>query len=251
MNKDAKYIVSFTTFGPRVENSVEMVNALKNQTFQDFKVVMTLYKDDINNIGPKMEKLINDGEVELIVADEDLGSHLKYFYAMKKYPYMPIITLDDDRRYDPKTLEHLVTAHNAAKQFGTKAIICNWGTRMWKTLNQVPPMTSWPLLNLGEFSYLGMAEGFMGILYPAACFKDLDKYLPLIRKIPHDDDLVLKAIEVQEKIPVLRTVMQITNPEANNIDAQSSYNLHNNENTWNKRNENVAFLNPYFMEAFK
>ena len=110
MINDAKYIVSFTTFGPRVENSVEMVNALKNQTFKDFKVVMTLYKDDINNIGPKMEKLINDGEVELIVADEDLGSHLKYFYAMKKCPYMPIITLDDDRRYDSKTLEYLVSA---------------------------------------------------------------------------------------------------------------------------------------------
>ena len=251
MNKDAKFIVSFTTFGPRVENSVEMIESLKKQQFQDFRIVMTLYKDDIKNIGPNMQKLIDNGEVELIVADEDLGSHLKYFYAMKKYPYMPIITVDDDRKYDEKALLHLASAQQFFVQRGEKVITCNWGTRMWRTPNSVPPMTSWPLLNLGELSYFGMAEGFMGICYPANCFSDLDKYLPLIRKIPHDDDLVLKAIGIKENVPVFRTTMPIVNPEANNVNSQMEFNLHNNENTWNKRNENVAFLNPYFLEAFK
>ena len=102
------FIVSFTTFGPRVENSVEMIKSLDNQTFKDFKIVMTLYKDDVQHIGPKMKALIDSGKVELIVADKNLGSHLKYFYAMKKYGYMPIITVDDDRNYDHKTLEYLI-----------------------------------------------------------------------------------------------------------------------------------------------
>ena len=245
------FIVSFTTFGPRVENSVEMIKSLDNQTFKDFKIVMTLYKDDVQHIGPKMKALIDSGKVELIAADKNLGSHLKYFYAMKKYGYMPIITVDDDRYYDSDALEHLVNGHKALLQCGQKAIVCNWGTRMWKSINVVPPMTSWSLLNLGEVSFLGMAEGFMGILYPANCFSDLDKYLPLIEFMPHDDDLVLKAIGIKEKVSVMRSLKKIVNPEANNVDSQMKFNLHNNENTWEKRNQNVAKLNPYFLEAFK
>lgn len=245
------FIVSFTTFGPRVENSVEMIKSLDNQTFKDFKIVMTLYKDDVQHIGPKMKALIDSGKVELIVADKNLGSHLKYFYAIKKYGYIPIITVDDDRNYDPKTLEYLIQGHQALLQCGKKGIVCNWGTRMWSSINHVPPMTTWPLLNLGELSMFGMAEGFQGILYPANCFSDLDKYLPLIEKIPHDDDLVLKAIGVKEKIPVLRSVKPLKDPKQEDIPEMMQYNMHNNENTWEKRNKYVEFLNPYFMEAFK
>lgn len=251
MNKDANYIVAFTSFGKRIENAVDMIDSLKKQKFQDFRIVMTLYKDDVQNIGPRMQQLIDAGEVELIVADEDLGSHLKYFYVMKKYPYMPIITVDDDRNYMDITLQCLVQAHEVAESRFQKLIICNWGTRMWRSLNQVPPMTAWPLLNLGEVSFFGMAEGFQGILYPANCFSDLDKYLPLIRKIPHDDDLVLKAIGIKEKVSVMRSMKPFTDPKAEDVPSQMPYNMHNNENTWNKRNDNVAFLNPYFLEAFR
>lgn len=249
--KDAKYIVAFTTFGQRVENAVDMIAALKRQTYQNFRIVMTLYKDDVKNIGSRMKPLIDSGEVELIVADKDLGSHLKYFYVMKKYPYMPIITVDDDRDYLDVTLQYLVEAYEAAVSRCQKVIVCNWGTRMWKNLACVPPMTAWPLLNLGEVSQFGMAEGFQGILYPPNCFSDLDKYLPLIEKIPHDDDLVLKAIGVKEHVPVMRSMKPFTDPKAEDMASQMPFNMHNNENTWKKRNENVAFLNPYFLEVFK
>lgn len=57
---------------------------------------MTLYKDDIKNIPEDLKFLIDEQFVELIVADKDLGPHLKYFYAMKKYKENPIITVDDD-----------------------------------------------------------------------------------------------------------------------------------------------------------
>ena len=251
MNKDAKYIVSFTTFGPRVENSFEMIQSLKAQQFQDFRIVMTLYKDDVKHIGPNMKMLIDSGEVELIVADKDLGSHLKYFYAMKKYPNQPIITVDDDRKYKDTALKYLVDAHEILVKNNIKAIVCNWGTRLWRTMQFVPPMTSWPLLNLGELSKQGLAEGFMGVLYPAACFSNLDKYMELIEMMPHDDDLILKAIGIKEKVPVFRSLMPVRNPEENNVQAQMAFNLHNNENTWKKRNENVAKLNPYFLEAFE
>lgn len=251
MRKDAKYIVSFTTFGPRVENSFEMIQSLKAQQFQDFRIVMTLYKDDVKNIGPNMQSLIDSGEVELIVAAKDLGSHLKYFYAMKKYPNQPIITVDDDRKYPDNMLKCLVDMHVYLTMRNIKAIVCNWGTRMWRTPDVVPPMTSWPLLHFGELSNLGMAEGFCGVLYPPACFSDLDKYITLIEQIPHDDDLVLKAIGIKEKVPVCRSGMVIKDPKADDIQGMMQYNMHNNENTWNKRNENVAKLNPYFLEAFE
>ena len=73
----------------------------------------------------------------------------------------------------------------------------------------------------------------------------------MIKKIPQDDDLVLKAIGIKEKVSVMRSMKPFTDPKAEDMPSQMPYNMHNNENTWNKRNDNVAFLNPYFLEAFR
>lgn len=249
---DKKYIVSFTSYGPRIEMACKMIYSLMLQTYKDFQIVMTLYKDDVQYIGPKMQLLIDVGLVELIIADENLKSHLKYFYAMKRYWDRPIITVDDDRRYAPDTIEHLVSAHEQLANRNEKIVICNWGMKINKKNDRLMyPMTQWPQLRFGEISKLGVAEGFAGVLYPPKCFNDLDSELPLIRSCLRDDDLVLKIIGIKNRITVYRTHCFIGNPQAANIQETQQYNLHNTVNTWNARNGYVSQFNDLLLEGFK
>ena len=96
------YIVSFTSFGKRIEKAAFMVwYLLTNQTYKNFHLVLTLHKDDVKHIGHDMGLLLRANLLELIVGDEDFGPHMKYYYAMRKYGDHPIITIDDDRMYAP------------------------------------------------------------------------------------------------------------------------------------------------------
>ena len=90
-------IVSLTTHSIRLQQVAKtaIFSIIKN-TYKNIHICLTLYKDDIKNIPEDLKFLIDEQFVELIVADKDLGPHLKYFYAMKKYKENPIITVDDD-----------------------------------------------------------------------------------------------------------------------------------------------------------
>lgn len=81
-----------------------LFNSLLKYNKTNFKVVLTLYKDDIQYITKDLQALIDNNLIELIVAEENLKSHLKYFYVMQKYKDLPIITIDDDIVYPVKCL---------------------------------------------------------------------------------------------------------------------------------------------------
>ena len=97
-----------------------MIKSLLAQTFKDFRIVMTLYKDDVSNLTDELKKLLDDGTIELLVADENLKPNLKYYYCMLKYHDVPIITLDDDRIYSPNLIEILV---NTYEHLDRKAVV--------------------------------------------------------------------------------------------------------------------------------
>lgn len=228
-----KYIVSFTSFGPRIESACKMVFCLTKQKYKNFHLVMTLYKDDVKFIGPNMQALLDNGLLELIIADVDLGPHLKYFYAMKKYWDKPIITVDDDRTYDAETIERLVTKHEALKY---KSIISNCAIIMQKTnTGKLLPYPTWISHRLPENakSFLAMAEGFAGILYPPCAFKNLENEIPSILKCKYDDDLFLKTLHIKNGLPVTQTNYRLVGETVLNIKEMMQYNLHNTHNAGN------------------
>ena len=57
-------------------------------------------------------------------------------------------------------------------------------------------------LHPNESSYIAMAEGFGGVLYPPKCFDGLQSVLPDIRQSLYHDDLLLRVLETRQKIPV-------------------------------------------------
>jgi len=204
-----KYIVSFTSFGQRFDDACKMIYALQNQTYKDFHLVITIYEGDIKDITPNLQLLIDNNFLEVIIAPENLCPHLKYFYAMKKYWDKPIITLDDDRLYGCDTIKCLVEKYESLSY---KSIVSNCAVKMTKTGNILNDRRRWCIpqrrLQPNEKSFIAMAEGFAGVLYPPQCFKELDKEIPNIKNCLFDDDLYLKVMGIKNKIPVTQTSFQ-------------------------------------------
>ena len=74
---------------------------IRNQTFHINEIIFFLHKDDMKYYD------LNISDVKIILAEENLKSHLKYFYAMKLFKDYAIITLDDDIGYANDTFESL------------------------------------------------------------------------------------------------------------------------------------------------
>lgn len=103
--ENVKVIVSLTSHTKERLANVPyfLYHSIFKNNYDYVKVVLTLYKEDVPNMPPKLKEMIDLGLVELIVAEENLRCHLKYFYAMKKYRDLPVITIDDDSIY-PKEM---------------------------------------------------------------------------------------------------------------------------------------------------
>ena len=162
-------------------------------------VVLTLYKDDIPNMPDNLKTMVKAGLVELIVADQNLRCHLKYFYAMKKYRDVPIITIDDDSVYPPQMIPDLLDAmekypgciigRSGCLLDVNKSYLQNFNINSGvDTISRWNGHTDEPRMDLN-------LEGYGGILYPPDILKVSDDYIPEILETPRADDIYLMVIE--------------------------------------------------------
>ena len=163
-------------------------------------VVLTLYKEDVKFIPSDLQIMIDNNLVELIVADENLGPHLKYFYVMKKYRNLPIITIDDDSIYP----EYLIPLYLEVHKKYPNCIICRSGKILVYNNGKILPFSKWPAcLNITKPSHIIHAEGFAGILYPPNCLNINDSLISEIKKTFRADDIYLNILEIRNKIKIL------------------------------------------------
>ena len=226
-----KYILSFTTFPERFEDAARMIFNFLDQGIKDFHIVCTLFKDDYEKLSGSLATMADADLFEIIVAEDNLCPHLKYFYAMKKYEEIPIITVDDDRLYDLRILNALVSKYESIKY---KSIISVCAPVMSRTGNQIDVQTKWCTpgrrLPPNKVSYVAMAEGFAGVLYPPYCFKDLDSEIEGIKKALFHDDLYLKVLAIKNRIPVTQIdgkAENFYNIELGNADSTNLATRHN------------------------
>lgn len=201
MNKDT-VIVSLTTHSIRVAQVAKTaIFSILQNTYKDVHIVLTLYKDDIKLIPDDLQTMIDAGLVELIVADKDLGPHLKYFYTMQKYRENPVITIDDDIIYPENMIEKMVAAYNKNKN----NIIAR---RSFNIIRKNGVFASYHVW-LQHYSGLKgpthsiFATGIGGILYPPNCLNISDDNIEEILTIKYDDDFYLKALEVRKDLKIV------------------------------------------------
>lgn len=200
MTKDT-VLVSLTTHSIRVAQVARTaIWSIIQNTYKDIHIVLTLYKDDLKLIPEDLQLMVDNGIVELIVAEKDLGPHLKYFYAMQKYRENPVITIDDDVIYPEKMIEEMV---NAYKKYN-----CIIGRRCYKITSDLN-YHKWLWVGLAQIkepSHKNFATGIGGILYPPNCLDLSADNIEEILKIKYDDDFYLKALEVRKDLEILSIV---------------------------------------------
>ena len=235
-------IVSLTTHSIRVAQVARTaIWSIIQNTYKDVHIVLTLYKDDLKLIPDDLQTMINSEIVELIVADKDLGPHLKYFYTMKKYRENPIITIDDDVIYPEKMIEEMI---NAYKKYN-----CIIGRRCFPIISM--NYHDWmrkDLAQIKEPSHKNFATGIGGILYPPNCLEITDDNIEEILKIKYDDDFYLKALEVRKNLLIMNIVYNWTNIFKKNLtDAHTQSIALWNSNIY-KANDGIRLFEKEFSE---
>lgn len=249
-----KYIVSITSFPQRYSLCAKTIfNLLKHQTYKNFHIVLTLYKEDYEKISDNLRLFADNNLIEILIAEENLCPHLKYFYVMQKYKNVPIITLDDDRLYSNNIIEILVRKYENLKY---KSIISNVAPKMTKTGNRLNDASSWCVLETrlqpNERSYVAMAEGFGGVLYPPNCFENF-AIIDEIKHILYHDDLYLKVLAIRNKIPVTQANSKWNfNVYGNDFIGANETSLYNHNHTnFNYRRAVTKLFEKDLLQGFK
>lgn len=175
-----------------------LFNSLLKYNKTNFKVVLTLYKDDIQYITKDLQALIDNNLIELIVAEENLKSHLKYFYVMQKYKDLPIITIDDDIVYPVKMFDYMLEEHRK----NPNVVLCRSCQQFTYTNNEINNTKQWLWNPINDIAHINHAEGYAGILYPPNCLNISNDLIPEIYDTIMSDDIYLSILEIRNRVKV-------------------------------------------------
>ena len=110
------YIISFTSFPGRINNTWRVVENMMNQKNVDGLYSLNLYlskqqfPNEFVDLPRKLRKQMTRG-LNIYFCEDDLKAHKKYYYAFSQYPYKNIITIDDDLIYKNDIISDLIEAN--------------------------------------------------------------------------------------------------------------------------------------------
>lgn len=193
-----KVIVSLTSHGVRLKYAPLAIFSILKGSEKSVHVVLTIYKEDLSNITSDLKLLVDNNVIELIVANENLKPHLKYYYTMKKYKSVPVITIDDDCIYTNDFVKSLLDCykHNPKS-------VCARRVHIISPIKDGPYLTwKFQVSDNRISSYRKFATGVGGVLYPPNIL-DIDKLdLNELKSCLCADDIFLKAIENRKNIDI-------------------------------------------------
>lgn len=208
--KDKKIIVSFTSFPKRINSIAPMLNSIINQTLKADKIILWLAQSEFSEKEKSLpEYLLNfvkEGKLTIEWCN-DLKSHKKYFYALKKYVNDIIILVDDDLIYDKTLIQSLINSYlqfpNAISAKRTHLMLQNIKENDFVKYNYWPfEVNAW----IGKPSMQLFATTGAGTLIPPKLLNLSFFDEQVIKDIClYSDDIWLKAIEVVSDVPIVQT----------------------------------------------
>lgn len=202
-----KVIVSLTSFPARIDKVHLAIRSLVLQTRKPDMIILWLAKTQFPNGEEDLpDKLLNYKKLGLTIewCEDDLRPHKKYFYAMQKYPYDVVVTVDDDLIYEVNMIEllfqsylqfpyavscmrtHLITENNS----GHIAEYSEW-------IKEYSGIVNTPSFRL-------FATSGAGTLYPPFCMNsNLFNMNDIKTLCINADDLWLKIMQVLNNTPVV------------------------------------------------
>lgn len=126
--KDESVIVSLTTFPARISRIWIVIECMLRQTVKPNRIILWLSKDQFPSEEFLPKRLLNlkESGLEIILCDDDLRSHKKYYYSLQNFPEDLIITIDDDLLYPSFLIEDLLKLHEKFPE----TIVCCRGLKI-------------------------------------------------------------------------------------------------------------------------
>jgi len=198
--------VSLTSFPARIDEVHFTIETIFNQSVKADSITLwlTLYEFPDQKI-PKSLELQKERGLKIEFVEDNLRSHLKYFYAFKSQKDNLVITLDDDEFYPKNTISSLVLAHKKYPD----AIVCNRGHKIICKNGIVEKYKNWHHnYSSKKPSSLAVATGVGGVLYPPNSYhQDIFDISNLKKLCFFADDMWLKihTHRKETKVMALRT----------------------------------------------
>lgn len=194
MSNVVKAIVSLTTHSVRTKNVFRSIQPIIANP--DVQVVLNVHKDDYPQLTNDVLDLSIAGKIVIIVSSLDIGPHLKYFFAMKRFQTLPIIVIDDDIIYPDNFIDELLDYHARYPECilsrrPEKITFKPDGTLLHYHLWQRPYFNDFPCAD-------SLATGVGGIMFPPKCFDLTDRNIEeLLKTCKYDDDVYLKVLSLR------------------------------------------------------
>lgn len=198
--------VSLTSFPARIDEVNFTIETIFAQTVKADSITLWLtLKEFPEQKIPKSLELQKERGLKIEFIEDNLRSHLKYYYAFKNQKENLVITLDDDEFYPKNTISSLITAH---KKYPS-AIICNRGHKIIFKNKMVEKYKNWNHNYCSKKpSFLAVATGVGGVLYPPNSYHQDIFDIPNLKKLCFfADDMWLKihTLRKNTKVMSLRT----------------------------------------------
>ena len=191
--RQQKIIVSFTSYYKRFGFLTNVIQSIKEQTLLPSKILLILYEKDYFKINFSL------AGIEVIKVNEDIKSHKKYFYSMKKYRDYAIITLDDDIFYPSDTIISIYESYIKHPN-----IISGRRTHLikYKKNYEIDKYIKWKFeqKEIKNADYNLFITTGAGALYPPDILNIEESYLNLINEVITTDDIILKYLEINKGI---------------------------------------------------
>jgi hypothetical protein len=202
--REYQIIISFTSFPIRFNTLYLCIKTLLNQTLKPDLILLVLSKEETPSLSDIPSSILNLRQygLKILLVDDNLKPHNKYFYAMLNYPKSIIITVDDDCYYDQNLIKSLFESF----QRYPHAISARRVHKILTNNNRVCPYNNW--INEYKKSVIPcfdtIATGCGGVLYPPGILPPETFDISTIKNLClNADDIWLKFIELKNKIPVV------------------------------------------------
>ncbi len=186
-NDASDVIVSLTSYGERVTDSVPYaIYSIFTQSVLPNRIVLWLDNENWNDDNlPNLLKRLKKSGLEIYYC-EDIRSYKKLIPSLKKFPYNPIITIDDDFYYNKDFVKWMIEAYTESDR---RTIFATWGCIVEKMDGKYLPYSHWKDCSFGtENSEYSLFGG--GGIYPPNVFDDeIFKSDVFLKLCPTADDI--------------------------------------------------------------
>lgn len=199
-----QYVVSLTTHGSRIERAFQAIESIFQQSRKVQKIV--LYLSDKEFQGKELplflQKQMERGlDIRYV---KDIGPYTKLIPALRDFPDVNIITIDDDHIYPLDLIDRLISAHSMNPK-----VVCCINACLIEMKDGALCNTTNPFIPYYVETYTSsphhFALGYAGVLYPPhALHEEVFNEEKFMKLCPKADDIWFKAMELLQGTPVLR-----------------------------------------------